>query len=340
MHPLTPPSRRQNLAASTALAVASLLLTLLLIEGVLRLLAPELRAHALPPELTRLDPVLGWRLGTDLELRHASPYFDVLYRTNGLGFRDEPRELAMGGEGQRLLLYGDSQIFGWGLPMEERFSNLLERRFPELEIWNLGVPGYGLDQQILAHAETPAWPAEITVLYVSQATLRRLRHRYLFGAYKPVFEVDTEGQLHHLPPSQAPGRKLLYRLPAWMHLPYFLDQRLGILDERLRGEAEEGGKRWSTLLALLLERARDQTAERDQRLFVLSDLPPKPRRELQALCRELRLPHLPIAFEEDTSRLRLGEADPHWNALAHGRIVDGLTPTLSKLLGREAAGGA
>ncbi|MET0151898.1 MAG: hypothetical protein ABW298_04750, partial [Candidatus Binatia bacterium] len=114
-------------------------------ETWVRAFHPEARDYAVPSGLIRMDADLGWRLMPRAEGIHRSRHFTVTYGINSLGFRDEPRSVARPAGVQRILLYGDSQIFGWGIPLKERVSNRLEddRR----QIWNLAVPGYGLDQE-------------------------------------------------------------------------------------------------------------------------------------------------------------------------------------------------
>ena len=48
---------------------------------------------------------------------HHSRYFDVTYSINALGLRDGPRTIVKHLGTDRILLYGDSVIFGWGIPM-------------------------------------------------------------------------------------------------------------------------------------------------------------------------------------------------------------------------------
>jgi hypothetical protein len=88
-----------------------------------------------------LDDELGWKLAPSKATTHHSRYFDTRYTTNSFGFRDKPRSTAKSDDAYRILLYGDSLIFGWGLNDGERFSDLIENERAGLEIWNLGVPG-------------------------------------------------------------------------------------------------------------------------------------------------------------------------------------------------------
>jgi hypothetical protein len=52
---------------------------------------------------------------------------------------------------QRLLVFGDSYAAGQFVSNEHRFSELLERRNPGLEVLNFGLEGTGTDQQLLMY---------------------------------------------------------------------------------------------------------------------------------------------------------------------------------------------
>jgi hypothetical protein len=90
---------------------------------------PECRDHVLPSGLYETDNYLGWRLAKEKSGNHHSKYFDVIYTTNSLGFRDKERIIQKEYDKFKILLYGDSQIFGWGVSAEERFSNLLRNLY-------------------------------------------------------------------------------------------------------------------------------------------------------------------------------------------------------------------
>lgn len=54
---------------------------------------------------------------------------------------------------RRLLVFGDSFAAGQYIANAERFSELLERRHPGLEVINFGLEGTGTDQQLLLYEE-------------------------------------------------------------------------------------------------------------------------------------------------------------------------------------------
>jgi hypothetical protein len=57
-----------------------------------------------------------------------------------------------------MLVLGDSFAFGEGVDLEDRFDTLLQRRFAGLSAVNLGVMGYGPDQQL---ARARGWLANL-----------------------------------------------------------------------------------------------------------------------------------------------------------------------------------
>jgi hypothetical protein len=133
------------------LVLAGCCIALLLAEGFVRVFYPYSRDHVIPGGLFEIDNYLGWKLQAGKNAIHHSRYFDVVYSINALGYRDKPRNPSKDENIYRILLYGDSQVFGWGVPEDQRFSNVVEDQKQSLEIWNLAVPGYGVDQQILSY---------------------------------------------------------------------------------------------------------------------------------------------------------------------------------------------
>lgn len=69
------------------------------------------------------------------------------------GYRQAQRSIERTGDALRVLVLGDSIVYGWGVQVNERFTDRLEARLTqelarEVEVWNLGVPGYSIDQAL------------------------------------------------------------------------------------------------------------------------------------------------------------------------------------------------
>lgn len=305
-------------------------------EVAVRVFVPGARDHALPRALVAPDPVLGWRLARDETVLHRTSHFETAYRTNNLGFRDPRRELRKTGDVRRVLLFGDSQVFGWGVAEGERFSDLAGAALPTVEVWNLGVPGYGLDQEILAN-ERDAGPldADIVVLYLSEATLHRLSFSHIFGLYKPYFTITGGSGLDLHPPGRNLGRTLLYRAPRWLFLPYFVDRQLAVLDDRFGRSRKLESEPGSHLLLIerLLDRALSTAHERGQRLALALALPPPTREPIEQFCAVRSVAWISLELPGDRRDLIYGKDDPHWNAKAHAVIAEELVPFLSTVVG-------
>jgi hypothetical protein len=88
------------------------------------------------------DAMLGWKPRPN--------YRTDTVRTNAMGIRAE-REYAFERQAgiSRIVLVGDSFVWGEGVPNEETFPSHLSRSLSDVEVINLGVHGYGTDQQLL-----------------------------------------------------------------------------------------------------------------------------------------------------------------------------------------------
>ncbi len=155
--PLPLPSWR---ALSGALLFGTLL-SLVLVEALARIVievpwgrSVDEMAKLVPLAWTRgafvPDPELGYRMAPSFEGRMVRlEQYDEVFRTNSLGLRDAevgPRD----GLTRRILVIGDSFVFGLGVGQDEPFPRLLERRLraggERVEVVNAGVVGYGLEQ--------------------------------------------------------------------------------------------------------------------------------------------------------------------------------------------------
>lgn len=179
---------------------------LLVLAGVCAgLLAGELGLRSLAPQVYRrppvweYDPELGWRHIAGATGWLVSPEFAVEYRINRAGLR--------GGEvvpdrtpgRRRILCFGDSFVEGWGVAEEDRVSELLQGYLDGDEVINLGVAGYGTDQEWLLFEQMgrryqPDW----VVLFFYGNDLWNNAARQGIGAergYKPFFQVNPTGGL-------------------------------------------------------------------------------------------------------------------------------------------------
>ena len=72
---------------------------------------------------------------------------EIWTHINALGFRNDEYSLEKGPSTIRIILIGDSYVYGYGLPLEETFYKRLEMLLnahsrQKIEVWNIGVPSW------------------------------------------------------------------------------------------------------------------------------------------------------------------------------------------------------
>src|SRR5262249_9616797 len=103
----------------------------------------------------RHHPVIGYEYvpGTRLELAQPGGRTYTL-TVNQAGIRADREYLQAKPPGtRRLLVFGDSFAAGQYVSNSQRFTEMLERRVPRLEVLNFGLEGSGTDQQLLLYEE-------------------------------------------------------------------------------------------------------------------------------------------------------------------------------------------
>ena len=320
------------------LALAGCCVALLLAEGFVRVFYPFSRDHVVPAGLFEIDNDLGWKLSAGKTKNHHSSYFEATYQTNTLGYRDKPRNLLKDRKSHRILLYGDSQVFGWGIPAEQRFSNLIEDVNSNFELWNLAVPGYGLDQEVLSYEKQgQLFSADEVFFFVSKATLNRTRYDYIYRKYKPkyIFDRNDGLRLVHVQQGNNVWIEMLYRVLSPLYLPYFVDRRLAMMKQapeqagdELNQNAAVGSDVIGELGKRILERARNVARERKHRMTVITDLTTRQGSDLENICDQLGIGILQIVLPKEDRTFRFGEHDSHWNPRAHILITEQLLSQL------------
>lgn len=134
-----------------------------------------------------------------------------LLKTNSIGMRsDREYPVARPRGRRRAVLLGDSYAMGWGVDSRDRFSDLLEAKYPSLDVMNFARSGTGTDQQLLIY-ENIAKPFEADAYIFAPCTvdIARNMHQYLPAASpeeqivyysKPYFTLDKNRLiLHNVP---------------------------------------------------------------------------------------------------------------------------------------------
>jgi len=97
------------------------------------------------------DQGLGWVCNTE-HFTYGSD--NISYKINKQGFRDDKDFTSPGPrqDKKRIMILGDSFIFGTHLESQETFPSLLQENLRDkYVVFNLGIPGWGIDQMFLAY---------------------------------------------------------------------------------------------------------------------------------------------------------------------------------------------
>jgi hypothetical protein len=148
-------SRRRFLSAMFTLIV-SFSLCAIIAEVSLRLIvgSPEIPGvdRSFPRELVIRNPLTKFQLKPHSRAIHKRSEFTVLIEANARGLRDRDFGPKRSGV-TRIISLGDSFAFGWGVPLPNSYSKILERelngRLPrEVEVVNASLPARGTPEEI------------------------------------------------------------------------------------------------------------------------------------------------------------------------------------------------
>lgn len=158
-------SQSSNLASNFLLILSSLILGIVLAEGLLGLVVGKTSnpGHpTTPPYFTQYQPSTFFMIENSI-LYTALPKksyrtFGLPYDTNWMGFREKEFEAKKPKDVFRILVFGDSVTFGAAVATQQRYTFILEKllnihltkinytAIKEVEVLNFGVPGYATDQ--------------------------------------------------------------------------------------------------------------------------------------------------------------------------------------------------
>ncbi|MCZ6598891.1 MAG: SGNH/GDSL hydrolase family protein [Planctomycetota bacterium] len=300
------------MARRLGILAAVLVLAVCLTEAGWRLFKTRGYGPTTNPRYVVHDDRFGWRYRPGARLRHRTTDFDVEVAIGPSGFREQP---SLPGHPPAIVVLGDSLTFGWGVEGDETFASLLEQEL-DVPVWNLGISGYGTDQQYLLLSERPFEEAHgvdfaprVVIATYCGNDVEEVARRVMYGKSKPYYEG----------PAAAP------RL-AGVPVPFPLVERWSHLYRSLRRHALE---RWRApltpaevaraqdlvvwLYAVMAEEAADLGAE----LVVASWGGDWLDARVEGLAGIHHLDLDPV--------LRQGayvfEHDPHWNPEGHAAVA-------------------
>ena len=288
-------------------------------------------------------PLIGWWHLPDIHARMplGQTYHQLL--TNSAGLRSEreyPRARPSGRK--RIVFLGDSYTAGDGVSNSQRFTDLLEQRFSNLDAMNFGLNGSGTDQQLLIYESMAAgYEADAFVFCICIENIARnlydcfpsydLREQLVAYRPKPYFKlVDGDLVLSNSPVPRE--RRLTENLGEWQcSFPY------------IPGESDPyaiynipDSEHWRTMRAIL---NRFLSAVKGAPVFIvpmpmyqhyLGEQPPNYLQRFLELGNAAErvyvvdlLPAMQTVPLERRQGFRFSD-DPHYTAAAHSLVADAL----------------
>jgi len=146
----------------------------------------------------------GWGYNPHERIRIQDPDTGELHvsRANNHGWRDRDRQIENPEGRFRVVVIGDSNVFGVTVPATKLYTRVLEERLRRdgvnAEIISMGYSGWGTDQELEAlRREAVLYKPQLVVLHVTENDIfDNLMHTDpgKFGARKPVFyELSQTG---------------------------------------------------------------------------------------------------------------------------------------------------
>lgn len=170
------------------------------------------RSAFMTRSIFQYHPTYGFHFIPGVKARIPHESGGYLVRANAAGFRSDREFVAPRATGtRRVLLFGDSYTAGDGVSNGARYSDLLEKRVPGIEVYNYGLPGTGTDQHYLVHADVaPRIEHDLVIIAVLVENIRRVVARYRVfenadgekvALAKPYFAFGSQEELilHNVP---------------------------------------------------------------------------------------------------------------------------------------------
>jgi hypothetical protein len=168
--------------------------------------------------LTKYHPRIGYTFMPSVKSRIPWETGGYLVSTNKSGFRSDFEFVPERTPGKfRAIVFGDSQSAGDGCTNANRYSDVLAKTVPDLEVYNYALPGSGTDQQYLTYLDCADVEHDLVIIGMHVENIGPVAHRfrpYLDGEgkeviyAKPYFSIEgDELVLHHIPVPKAPMTK-------------------------------------------------------------------------------------------------------------------------------------
>ena len=143
-------------------------------------------------DFARYDSLLGWSLKPGQQKTLETAEFSIELEFNSDGLRDSEYSRVQTSR-KRVLVLGDSLVWGWGVEKEKIFFELLDNKYSDWEFINAGVAGYGTDQQLLYLKQRGiTYNPDVIILLFNQNDFRNNAFIHQYSYFKPKFILDHD----------------------------------------------------------------------------------------------------------------------------------------------------
>ena len=172
----------------------------------------EKAIHKLDTNWVAPDDDLGWVCKQKEDLKfYRSDFFELPYQINKQGFRNALNfDSIQASAKKRILLIGDSFLFGIFLQNEETISAQLQKQLGgDYEVFNLAIPGWGIDQMYQAYTKylEQISPDQVILFYIDDDISRTIEAFYWGASKKQAYKIvddkltirkSTDGKLNEI----------------------------------------------------------------------------------------------------------------------------------------------
>jgi len=195
-------TRVKCFCVNAAIVITSLAAALLFAEWIVRTYMPSPdygggKRPALYSHLFEYDALVGWKGVPNVHSPYFSKDFKVTINHDAFGYRNiSPPYIA---NKKNYLMLGDSYGWGWGVEDNETAAAVFNKENSGVNLYSMGTPGYGTDQEYLAMQEFLTkhpdykYQGVILLFYYNDFENNAAAESYRYP--KPLFHLNEQQEL-------------------------------------------------------------------------------------------------------------------------------------------------
>jgi len=170
-------------------------------EIAMRIIMPDYLAYAGIERnfFCEFDPELGWAPLENITAQHIQNGFSTFVHQNQYGLRGSDSDTKKRTRSNhRILVLGDSYVWGYGVNQDEMFTNSAVHKSPQ-DFLNFGVSGYGTDQEYLFYLKNGLEfdVDEVVLVFTPYNDVISNLEKEQYGYLKPYFEIVADKLVLH-----------------------------------------------------------------------------------------------------------------------------------------------